>query len=106
MKNSTDQATGPNAMDLKELTDLRAESQIQKLKASRSKRQMSPNQDLQVSEARDLIALRNNALNKLGEGPSTSTSQPLVARKRAPPTCSKCRIQGHIRSQCPNRRKN
>jgi hypothetical protein len=93
------------ATTLKELNDLRAESQIQQQKKSRSKRQMSPIAGLQVQEARDLFMLRNERLDELGEGPSTSTSQPLVARKRAPPTCSECRIQGHIRTQCPNHRK-
>jgi hypothetical protein len=93
------------AITLKELNDLRAESQIQQQKKSRSKRQMSPIPGLQVQEARDLITLRSRQLDELGEGLSASTSQPLVARKRAPPTCSDCRIQGHIRTQCPNRHK-
>jgi hypothetical protein len=91
-------------MELKELTDLRAESQVQKLKASRSKRQMSPNQGLQVSEARDLIALRNDALNDQAGGPSSSTLEASAPRKRAPPVCSECGVRGHIRTRCPNRR--
>jgi hypothetical protein len=47
------------AFTLKELNDLRAESQVQQLKKSRSKRQMAPVQGLQVQEARGLISLRN-----------------------------------------------
>jgi hypothetical protein len=47
------------AMTLKELNNLRAESQIQQKKKGRSKRQMSPIAGLQVQEARDLISLRN-----------------------------------------------
>jgi hypothetical protein len=50
----------------KELQDLRAESQVQKQKKSRSKCQMTPNQGLQVQEARDAIASRNKKLNKQG----------------------------------------
>jgi hypothetical protein len=52
-----------SAFTLKELHDLRAESQIQQQKRKRSKRQMSPNNGLQDSEARDLTALRNEQLN-------------------------------------------
>jgi hypothetical protein len=92
------------AMDLKELTDLRAESQVQKLKASRSKRQMTPNQGLQVAEARDLIALRNNALNEQAGALSSSALGPSAPPKRAPPTCSECNTRGHTRTRCPNRR--
>jgi hypothetical protein len=91
------------------LNDLRAESQVQKLKKSRSKWQMSPIQGLQVQEARDLILLRNEQLNQEdggGKEEDLTTPLTLAPRKRAPPTCSECRIQGHIRIQCPNRRKN
>jgi hypothetical protein len=52
------------AFTLKELNDLRAESQVQALKKSRSKRQMAPVQGLQMQEARDLISLRNKQLNQ------------------------------------------
>jgi DnaJ-class molecular chaperone len=89
-------------MDLKELTNLHAESQVQKLKASQSKHQMTPNQGLQVTEARDLIALRNNALNKQARASSSSTLGPSAPPKQAPPTCSKCNTKGHTRTRCPN----
>jgi hypothetical protein len=92
-----------SAFTLKELHDIRAESQIQQQKRKRSKRQISPNNGLQVSEARDLITLRNKQLNIDTGGPSSSTPQPSGPRKRAPPKCSECGIQGHIRTQCPNR---
>jgi hypothetical protein len=92
------------AMTLKELNDLRAESQIQQQKKGRSKRQMSPIAGLQVQEARDLITLRNEQLNVDEGGPSSSTPLASGARKRAPPRCSECGIQGHIRTGCPNRR--
>jgi hypothetical protein len=91
------------AFTLKELHDLRAESEVQQQKKKRSKRQMSPCDGLQIQEARDLISLRNEQLNIEEGGPSSSTSQPSKPRKRAPPRCSKCGIQGHIRTQCPNR---
>jgi hypothetical protein len=96
------------AFTLKELNDLRAESQVQKQKKSQSKRQMAPVQGLQVSEARDLIALRNEQLNNIEAGggeASEPTLTTLAPPKRAPPTCSNCHIQGHIRTGCPNRRK-
>jgi hypothetical protein len=41
---------------------------VQKEKKGRSKRQMTLNQGLQVSEARDLITLRNEQLNAQGLG--------------------------------------
>jgi hypothetical protein len=56
------------AMTLRELNDLRAESQIQQQKKGRSKRQMSPIAGLQVQEARDLITLRNEQLEDLVGG--------------------------------------
>jgi hypothetical protein len=86
------------AMTLKELNNLHTESQIQQQKKGRSKQQISPIAGLQVQEARDLISLKNKQLEDLVGGPSTFTLEPLVAQKRAPPTCSKCRIQGHIRT--------
>jgi hypothetical protein len=95
------------AFTMKELTDLRAESLVQGEKKTRSKRQMTPNEGLQVSEARDLIMLRNELLDKQGSGPGSSTTGALGdlnRPKRAPPTCSECNVQGHIRTRCPNRR--
>jgi hypothetical protein len=95
------------AFTLKELNDLRAESQVQALKKSRSKRQMAPVQGLQVQEARDLISLRNEQLNQEdggGKEADQTTLLTLEPRKRAPPTCSECNIQGHIRTRCPNHR--
>jgi hypothetical protein len=89
---------------LKEMHDLRAEHQVQQRKKGRSKRQMTPNEGLQVSEARDLIALRNEQLN-VNEAPlSSSTLEASAPRKRAPPKCSECGVRGHIRTRCPNRR--
>jgi hypothetical protein len=95
------------AFTLKELNDLRAESQVQALKKRRSKRQMAPVPGLQVQEARDLISLRNEQLNQEdgGDEEAIQTTPPtLEPRKRAPPTCSECNIQGHTRTRCPNRR--
>jgi hypothetical protein len=95
------------AFTLKELNDLRAESQVQALKKSWLKRQMAPVQGLQVQEARVLIALRNEQLNQEGGGgkeANQATPLTLEPQKRAPPTCSECNIQGHIRTRCPNRR--
>jgi hypothetical protein len=95
------------AFTLKELNDLRAEAGVQRLKKSRSKRQMSPNKGLQVSEAREQIALRNEQLNEQGGGQinfDLAAPGPSEPRKRAPPKCSECGIRGHIRTRCPNRR--
>jgi hypothetical protein len=94
-----------NAIQLaKENSELRAANEKEKVKRSRSKRQMTPNQGLAVQEARDLISQRNDRLNAEG-GPSnsSSTSAPLTstAPRRAPPTCSNCHIQGHNRVSCP-----
>jgi hypothetical protein len=66
---------------------------------------MTPNKSLQVSEARDLIALRNEQLNKQEEGQSCSaqaTPGPLAPPKRAPPRCSYYNILGHTRTRCPD----
>jgi hypothetical protein len=92
---------------LKELNDLRAESQVQALKKSQSKRQMAPVQGLQVQEARDFYSLRNEQLNQEGSAGKEADQAPLLTlepQKRAPPICSECNIQGHIRTRCPNRR--
>jgi hypothetical protein len=94
------------AFTLKELNDIRTETQVQKQKKSRSKRQMIPNKGLQVQEARDPITLKNQQLNdEVGSGGelSISASETLARPNRAPSTCSACNIQGHIRTRCPNR---
>jgi hypothetical protein len=65
---------------------------------------MTPNQGLQVAEARDLIALRNDALNKQAGASSSSALGPLAPPKWAPPTCSECNTKGYTRTRCPNHR--
>jgi hypothetical protein len=93
----------------KELYDLRTEHKKSKQKKSQSKRQITPNKGLSKQEARDLITLRNKQLNEQGGGVNVYTSsapEPLTTRKRAPPRCSECGIQGNTRVRCPNRQNN
>jgi hypothetical protein len=93
------------AFTLKELNDLRSESRVQQQKKSRSKRQMAPTRGLEVQEARELIALRNELFNKEesgGEEPPITAPETFVHLKRAPPTCSECNFQGNKSAKCPN----
>jgi hypothetical protein len=93
----------------KELHDLRAIHEKSKREKSRSKRQMTPNEGLSIQVVRDPITLRNEQLNEQGGGLNvytSSASEPLTTRKRAPPRCSECGIQGHTRVRCPNRQNN
>jgi hypothetical protein len=51
--------------------------------------------------------LRNKQLGKQGGGLNLATSSapgPLTTQKHAPPTCSECHIQGHIRTSYPKHR--
>ncbi|KKA22176.1 Transposase [Rasamsonia emersonii CBS 393.64] len=83
--------------------DLRMANEKEKQKRGRSRRQMSPNQGLSVQEARDLIHQRNEQGDEIQEIAMGSASLPSNAPRRAPPTCSNCHIQGHIRTGCPTR---
>ena len=51
---------------------------------------------LQVEEGQRLVAEAERVLPKGGQ-------EATPRRQRAPPTCTKCHIQGHTRTQCTQR---
>lgn len=87
----------------KELHDLHAENENTKQKRTQSKWQMIPNKGLSVQEGRDLITWGLKQKNEKDGQPSSSIPTTSAVPRRAPPTCSECHIQGHIRTNCPTR---
>jgi hypothetical protein len=77
-----------------ENTKLRASNQRRKRKRAQRRQYVASGGALQAQEGRALITV--------AEGGVQEGDQPQVARARtrAPPTCSKCHIQGHNRTQC------
>jgi hypothetical protein len=69
---------------------------------------MTPNEGLQVSEARDLITLRNKLLNQQGGGQGSSTTGALGdlnRPKRAPPTWMRDTHPFHMTAKPINQQK-
>ena len=87
----------------KENHDLRSANEKERLKSGRSRRQMTPNEGLSVQETRGLMQRRNDQQNEDEAQYIAARTSPSGAPRRAPPTCSNCHIQGHIRTRCPTR---
>jgi hypothetical protein len=65
-------------------------------KKSRSRAQLQHGGVLEVQEAQNLILAREQAIQEdIAQGVGQGCP-------RAPPTCSKCHVQGHIRTSCKN----
>jgi hypothetical protein len=77
-----------------ENTKLRVANHRQRRKRQQQRQYIARGGALQAEEGRALLA---EAQIGVQEGGQTQTPQ---ARRRAPPTCSKCHVQGHNRTQC------
>ena len=73
---------------------LRASNHRQKRKRQQRRRYIARGGVLQAQQGQDLVREADNSVVEV-DGP-----QPTQARTRAPPTCSKCHVQGHIRTSC------
>ena len=86
----------------REVELLRAGHEKIKRKEARSKLQIAAPEGLSVAEIKELV---ENARNDQIQPPiDQPTGQPGAQERRfrAPPKCSKCGIQGHKRTHCPN----
>jgi hypothetical protein len=77
-----------------ENTKLRASNQRRKRKRAQRRQYIASGGTLQAKEGRALITAAEGGVQE-GDQPEVAR-----ARTRAPPTCSKCHIQGHNRTQC------
>ena len=77
-----------------ENTKLQRAGQRRERKQAQRRQYISSGGALQVQEAQVLVAAANKVVV---EGDQAQASG---ARTRAPPTCSKCHVQGHNRTQC------
>jgi hypothetical protein len=77
-----------------ENTKLRASNHRQRQKRQQRRQYIAAGGVLQAQQGQDLV---READNHVVGGDQPESSQ---ARTRAPPTCSKCHVQGHNRTQC------
>lgn len=80
-----------------ENSKLRASNARLRRRKDRQRQYIAAGGALQVEAGRALAVAAERALNVRVEG---EASRP---RQRAPPTCSKCGVQGHIRTSCRQR---
>ena len=73
---------------------LRAENQRQQQKHSQQRQYIASGGVLQVQQAQQLAAEAERVVME------ASQSQAGERRQRAPPTCTKCHVQGHTRTLC------
>ena len=73
---------------------LRASNHRQRQKRQQRRQYIATGGALQAQEGQDRVRERDNAV--VGH----DQPQPTQARTRAPPTCSKCHVQGHTRTSC------
>ena len=73
---------------------LRAENQRQQQKHSQQRQYIASGGVLQVQQAQQLAAEAERVVME------ASQSQAGERRQRAPPTCTKCYVQGHTRTSC------
>jgi hypothetical protein len=73
---------------------LREENQRQRQKQDQQRQYIASSRVLQVSQAQQLAAEAERVVVEGGQ------SEGIQRRLRAPPTCTKCHIQGHTRTQC------
>jgi hypothetical protein len=77
-----------------ENTKLRASSQRQRRKRQQRRQYIAQGGVLQAQEAQALVTEAERGVYEGDQG------EPARARTRAPPTCTKCHVQGHNRRQC------
>jgi hypothetical protein len=73
---------------------LRASNQRQKRKRQQRRQYIACGGALQVQEGQALVAEAERGVEQGDQG------DPGPVQRRAPPTCSKCHVQGHKRTQC------
>ncbi|KAH8691978.1 hypothetical protein BGW36DRAFT_362999 [Talaromyces proteolyticus] len=88
-----------NAILLKERYDLRVAIQRQKTKRTIKGRVLNMPRAMGVSEAQEITA----AALAHPEASQIPNLEALEGRRRALPTCSNCKLVGHIRTYCPTR---
>ncbi|KAF1929830.1 transposase, partial [Didymella exigua CBS 183.55] len=77
-----------------ENTKLRASNQRQQRKRQRRRQYIARGGALQVEQAQLLVLQADNVVEEEVQADAAPR------RQRAPPTCSKCHVQGHNRTQC------
>ena len=73
---------------------LREENQRQRQKQDQQRQYIASGGALQVRQAQQLAAEAERVVVEAEQGESSQR------RQRAPPTCTKCHVQGHTRTQC------
>ena len=73
---------------------LREENQRQRQKQNQPRQYIASGGVLQVQQAQQLIAEAERVVTEVEQGEGSQR------RQRAPPTCTKCHVQGHTRTQC------
>jgi hypothetical protein len=73
---------------------LRASNQRQKRKRQQRRQYIARGGALQAQEGQALVMEAQRGVEQGDQ------AEPGSARRRAPPTCSKCHVQGHNRTQC------
>ncbi|KAF5844185.1 hypothetical protein GGP41_002280 [Bipolaris sorokiniana] len=76
---------------------LRKENQPQRQKQDQQRQYIASGGVLQVSQARQMARKAEKVVMEANQ------SQVGERRQRAPPTCTRCHIEGHTRTQCRNR---
>ena len=77
-----------------EIKKLRKENQRQRQKQERQRQYIASGGVLRVQQAQQIIA---EAERVVMGGDQNQTGE---RRQRAPPTCTKCHVQGHTRTSC------
>ena len=82
------------ALQTQQIAEMEASIQHLQKKSKRTKKQLQTGGVLEMQEARQLLLAKNNAAKLL----EIQTVQ--VTSTRAPPTCSRCGVQGHTIRSC------
>jgi hypothetical protein len=81
---------------------LRARNEQIKQKKARSKLQIAHPEGVSVAELKELAEIARKARFEPQNSEPTGQPGAQERRSRAPPKCSKCGIQGHKITHCPN----
>jgi hypothetical protein len=94
------------ALLVKENADLRAANVKKRRKRTRLTRQIAHEEGLSIEEGLQIVQQPIEPLEVdrvVSHEQFDLPPQPIQLARRAPPTCSGCRVTGHIISQCKNR---
>lgn len=81
-------------MLIQENEKLRTSNQRQKRKRQQRRQHIARGGALQAYEGQVLVAEADRGVEQGDQ------AEPSPVRRRVPPTCSKCHVQGHNRTQC------